>query len=254
MGLWPLPAGPSAAEFIWKSAGSTEQSMHVALVCICFPELWNWHQPGCMGGEGSIEEVFQDPALLQSAGLCVKMEITWAMRHLWPLEGKWASAKGVFSTRWTWEWHLWKSFLQALSVINSLLSAPLLVQLPEDLPKDSLLLTSFLACAGCSQRSKTYRSSWVHLLALVFSHLRVMYSFVEAHMDLFLPRLLLWNCSSAEEWDFSIASCFPLCFLGAGTAVMQDLLGSSAFFWDALYGTAEQFLLAAYISRRITYA
>lgn len=32
----------------------------------------------CMGGggEGSIEEVFQDLALLQAAGLCVKMEIT----------------------------------------------------------------------------------------------------------------------------------------------------------------------------------
>lgn len=27
---------------------------------------------------------------------------------------------------------------------------------------------------------------------------------------------------------------------------MQDLLGSSVFFWDVLYGTAEQFLVAAY--------
>lgn len=71
---------------------------------------------------------------------------------------------------------------------------------------------------------------------------------------LFLPRFLLRNYSDAEDWDFSTASCFPLRFLGAGIAVMQDLLGSSVFFWHALYGTAEQFVLAAYISGRITYA
>lgn len=76
-----------------------------------------------------------------------------------------------------------------------------------------------------------------------------MYSFGEAHVHLvFLPRFLLCSCSSAEDWDFPAVSCFSLCLLGAGIAVMQDLLGSSVFFWDVLYRTAEQILVAAYSS------
>lgn len=76
-----------------------------------------------------------------------------------------------------------------------------------------------------------------------FPRLSIKYSIVETQTGLlFLSRCLLWNHSSAEDWDFSAGSCFSLGFLGKeGLQSCKTCCGAQSSFGMLAMGQEDNF-------------